>query len=101
MTGVMVSGSLYLFSLSYLVAPLFGWHIESATLAASFATWPVLLKVLTKFVVAMPFTFHSLNGFRHFLWDSGREFANKSVVRSGWAVVGLSVTAAVGLATMY
>lgn len=51
-----------------------------------------------KFLVALPFTFHSFNGVRHLVWDSGREFANKSVVRTGWAVVGLTLVSSMGLA---
>lgn len=100
-TAVLCAGGLYVFSLSYLVAPLFGWHLESATLAAGFAAWPIVAKVATKFVVAMPFTYHVVNSFRHFAWDLGKEFANKSVIRSGWAAVVVSVGSAVVLATMY
>lgn len=99
-TGVVLSGGLYIFGLSYLVAPLFGWHLESATLAAGFAAWPALLQIATKFVVAMPFTFHSINGIRHLIWDTGKQFANKSVIRSGWVAVGLSTASALYLATM-
>jgi len=67
-------------------------------MAAAFGAWPLLAKVLAKFVVAVPFTFHSFNGLRHLVWDMGKEFANKSVVRTGWTVVGVSVASALGLA---
>lgn len=87
----MLSGGLYIFATAYLAAPLFGWHLESASIAAAVATWPVLLKLGLKFVASLPFTFHSLNGVRHLVWDTGRELSNKAVQRTGWAVVGGTV----------
>ena len=87
-TGVSVSGGLYVFALAYLASPLLGWHLESASLAAAVATWPFVVKVGAKFLVALPFTFHSLNGLRHLAWDTGRELSNKAVQRTGWMVVG-------------
>ncbi|KAL8959487.1 MAG: hypothetical protein Q9193_003658, partial [Seirophora villosa] len=84
-TGSVLSGGFYVFGFAYLVSPLLGWHIESAALAQSFAELPTLVKGGLKFLVALPFTFHSFNGVRHLIWDSGREFANKSVVRTGKA----------------
>jgi len=77
-----------------------GWHLESASIAAAFATWPIALKVATKFAIAMPFTFHSFNGIRHLVWDTGRQFNNKAVIRTGWTVVGISTVSALYLATM-
>ena len=57
-----------------------------------------VLKGLVKFSIAWPFTYHLLNGVRHLVWDTGRELSNKGVQRTGWAVVGLSVVSAAGLA---
>lgn len=54
-----------------------GWHVESAVIAASFASWPVIAQILTKVTLALPFTFHSLNGIRHLVWDTA------SMVRFG------------------
>ena len=75
-----------------------GWHLESATIAAAFGGLPVVAKVLMKMLVAWPFTFHSFNGVRHLVWDTGRAFTNKQVAQTGWFVVGLSVVSALGLA---
>jgi succinate dehydrogenase (ubiquinone) cytochrome b560 subunit len=97
-TGVALSGTLYLFGLGYLVAPFLGWHLESAVLAASFAAWPVAAKVLTKTLFAIPFVFHSLNGIRHIIWDFGLQFSKQQVARSGWTVVGLTVVGSLYLA---
>lgn len=82
------------------MAPALGWHFDSATLAAAFGAWPLALKVAAKFTIALPFTYHSFNGIRHLAWDTGRIFANKTVVRTGWTVVGLSITSALYLALL-
>ncbi|OAP61655.1 succinate dehydrogenase, cytochrome b556 subunit [Fonsecaea erecta] len=96
-TGASLSGAIYVFGAAYLVAPLFGWHLESASLAASFAAMPVILKVGIKALIAFPFTFHGLNGIRHLVWDTGAAFTNQQVIWTGWTVVGLSVVSALGL----
>ncbi|KAL8877121.1 MAG: hypothetical protein Q9198_004806, partial [Flavoplaca austrocitrina] len=97
-TGSLLSGGFYMFGAAYLISPVFGWHLESSALAASFAELPTAVKVLLKFGVALPFTFHSWNGIRHLVWDTGREFANKSVVRTGQVVIGLTVVSSGALA---
>ena len=89
-----------MFGAAYALAPLFGWHVEASTLAAAFGAWPVALKFLTKYFVSLPFTFHSFNGLRHLLWDTGREFGNKQVIRSGWLVIGLTFVGSGVLAYM-
>ena len=66
--------------------------------AAAFAAWPLAAKVLVKTFFALPFTFHSFNGIRHLMWDFTIGITNKQVAQTGWAVVGLSVVSALGLA---
>lgn len=99
-TGSVLSGGLYVFASAYLVAPLFGWHLESASLAAAFGSLPVLAKFGIKLTTALPFTFHAFNGVRHLVWDLGKELTNKQVIKTGWTVVGLSVSSAVLLALL-
>jgi succinate dehydrogenase (ubiquinone) cytochrome b560 subunit len=99
-TGVALSGAFYLYGMAYLVAPTLGWHIESASIAAAFATWPVVAKFSVKLIAALPFTFHSLNGIRHLVWDFTLGLKNKQVNATGWTVVGLSVVSAIGLALL-
>jgi len=86
--------------MEYLIAPVTGWHYESPSIAAAFATWLVTLKIATMLAIAIPFTFHSFNGIRHLGWDTGRQFTNKTVIRTGWAVVGISTVSALYLAIM-
>lgn len=97
-SGVALAGSLYLWAPAYLAAPLLGWHLESASMAAAFGALPVVAKVLIKFGVALPFTFHGFNGLRHFAWDMGKQLTNKQVIVTGWTVAGLTVTSALALA---
>ncbi|KAL1302976.1 hypothetical protein AAFC00_003293 [Neodothiora populina] len=97
-TGITLSAPLYLFSLAYLAAPAFGWHLESASIAAAFGAWPVAAKFLTKFIIAMPFTFHSFNGLRHLAWDVTVGITNKQVQITGWSVVALTTLSSALLA---
>ncbi|RHZ44634.1 succinate dehydrogenase cytochrome b560 subunit [Aspergillus thermomutatus] len=99
-TGIALSGSLYLFATAYLAAPLFGWHLESASIAAAFGALPIAAKVLIKGTAAFPFVYHCLNGVRHLVWDLGRGISNQQVIKSGWAVVGLTVVSALTLALL-
>lgn len=94
-TGSMLSGGFYIFGFGYLIQPYIGVHLfESSSLVAGAAALPALVKVPIKFLAAWFFTFHSFNGIRHFAWDTGRQFKNQQVIRTGWFVVGLSVITA-------
>lgn len=99
-TGSLLAGAFYCFGATYLVSPLFGWYLDSATLATAFGSLPVAAKVSAKFAMAFPFTFHGINGVGHLVWDTGRRFKIKQIVGQGWTVLGLSVASALYLATM-
>ncbi|KAM3082959.1 hypothetical protein ACMFMF_002608 [Clarireedia jacksonii] len=100
-TGCILSGSFYVFGLTYLASPLLGWHMDTASMAAAFAAWPMALQGLAKFTFALPFTYHGFNGLRHLAWDAGKTFKNKEVIRTGWTIVGLSVTSALALVAFF
>ncbi|KAJ5794680.1 hypothetical protein N7457_001279 [Penicillium paradoxum] len=97
-SGVALSGSVYLWATAYLASPVLGWHVESASMVAAMAALPIAAKVLLKTTLALPFTYHSFNGIRHLMWDTGRGLTNPVIIKTGWAVIGLSVASAVGLA---
>jgi len=97
-TGAGFSAALYLYAASYLVAPLTGWHLESASLAAAIGAWPVALKGGLKFFIAWPFVFHALNGVRHFVFDFAKGFARPQIKTWGLAVWGASVLGGLGIA---
>ncbi|KAF1954116.1 succinate dehydrogenase subunit C [Byssothecium circinans] len=92
-TGLILSGSLYLFGIAYLAAPTLGWHMESQSLIAAVGAWPVWAKVSAKLGISLPFFYHCLNGLRHLTWDLGKAMTNKAVAQTGWTVVALSVVA--------
>jgi len=100
-TGCVVSGGLYVFGFGYLVAPLLGWHWNSAALVAGFAALPLVAKVALKTTLAFPFVFHCLNGLRHLAWDFAVGINNKTVAQTGWTVVGASVLGTLYLALAY
>ncbi|KAH9909506.1 hypothetical protein F4778DRAFT_711726 [Xylariomycetidae sp. FL2044] len=97
-TGSMFTGALYTFSTAYLVAPLMGWHLESASLVEAFASLPPALKVGTKFLVAWPFFFHFFNGTRHLIWDFAIGFQKGNLSKGSWVIWGGSLATALGLA---
>lgn len=97
-TGVILSGPLYLWATAYLASPVLGWHLESASMVAAMGALPVAAKILLKTTLALPFTYHSLNGLRHLTWDLGRGLTNPAIIKSGWVVIGLSVSSALALA---
>ncbi|ODM20008.1 hypothetical protein SI65_04994 [Aspergillus cristatus] len=97
-TGLILSGGLYLYSTAYLAAPVLGWHLETASVAAAFGALPLVAKVGLKSLMAFPFVYHCMNGVRHLVWDLGRGITNKQVIKSGWTVVGLSVLSTLVLA---
>ncbi|KAH8164470.1 hypothetical protein CIB48_g3781 [Xylaria polymorpha] len=96
-TGGGFTAALYVFSISYLAAPLTGWHLESTTLAAAAAGLPVAVKGGLKFLLTWPFMFHLFNGSRHLVWDLAKGF-NKPVVQAGnWGIWGASLVSALGI----
>ncbi|KIV86120.1 succinate dehydrogenase, cytochrome b556 subunit [Exophiala sideris] len=99
-TGAFLSVAVYAYGAAYLVAPLFGWHLESAAVAASFGALPIFAKVLAKTFLAFPFTYHSLNGIRHLVWDTGAALTNKQVIVTGWTTIGLATVTALALVFM-
>ncbi|KLU85016.1 succinate dehydrogenase cytochrome B subunit [Magnaporthiopsis poae ATCC 64411] len=100
-TGTFLSATLYGFGAAYLAAPLTGWHLESASIAAAVGAWPAFAKGGLKFLIAWPFTFHSFNGVRHLVWDTARGFERtglKALSRYVWVA---SVLSAVGLVAFF
>jgi succinate dehydrogenase (ubiquinone) cytochrome b560 subunit len=100
-TGATLSGGMYVFATAYLAAPLLGWHLESASLAAAFGALPVAMKGGLKFLVAWPFTYHVINGVKHLVYDVGIGFVKKSLLTQGWSVWGASLVAALYFGFFY
>jgi succinate dehydrogenase (ubiquinone) cytochrome b560 subunit len=81
-TGVTLSGASYLYFITYLVAPLAGLHIESASIASAFAAMPLIVKGAVKFALSFPFAYHFINGVKHFVYDAGKGYA-KATIKKG------------------
>lgn len=92
-TGLLIAAPVYLFGMTYAVAPTLGVAMDSASIAASFAALPVAAKVAVKLTAATPFVYHSLNGMRHLVWDSARFMHIPGVYKTGYVVVGLTAAA--------
>ncbi|CAO2647402.1 Nn.00g083240.m01.CDS01 [Neocucurbitaria sp. VM-36] len=90
-SGLMLSGPLYIFGIAYLAAPTLGWHLETQSMVAAVAAWSATSKIALKTFFALPFFYHGINGFRHLAWDLGVGFKNQTVIRTGWTMIGLSV----------
>lgn len=96
-TGSVLSGGIYIFGATYAVSPLFGWHLETATMAAAFGGLPLAAKLGIKGMIALPFTYHSWNGIRHLMWDATKGLDLKNVYRTGYMVMGLTAISTVAL----
>jgi succinate dehydrogenase cytochrome b556 subunit len=70
-TGVGLSGLLYVGSLVYLFHPMYP-ALDSAHLVQLVADLPTWFKGSVKLALAGAFTLHSYNGIRHLMWDMGR-----------------------------
>lgn len=71
--------------ISYWVTAIESMQLSSPTIA------------FIKFYVALPVTYHTLNGIRHLAWDNGQNLELKDVYRTGYIVLALSVLSALGL----
>ncbi|KAI1329859.1 succinate dehydrogenase cytochrome b subunit [Xylariaceae sp. FL0255] len=100
-TGGLFTSGLYIFSISYLAAPLLGWHLESQSLAAAAASLPFAVSAALKFGLAWPFTFHLFNGTRHLVWDFAKGFSRPVIKQTNWAIWGASLLTALGLVAAF
>lgn len=96
-TGAALSALLYGFTISYVVLPYVGFPFTSTDVVQLVSTLPDFVKYTGKALLAAPFAFHSLNGIRHLAWDSGKFLSIKGVYSTGYAVIGASALATLGL----
>ncbi|TIA89446.1 hypothetical protein E3P99_02077 [Wallemia hederae] len=96
-TGVGLSAGMYAFAIGYVSLPLANAGFDSAALIELAQSAPVWLKALIKAPVAAAFSYHSLNGIRHLLWDTGKFLTLKGAYQSGYAVIGLTAVSTIGL----
>ncbi|KAF8510788.1 succinate dehydrogenase cytochrome b560 subunit [Gautieria morchelliformis] len=96
-TGSALSVLLYGFSLSYLILPAVGMPFDGSQFVDFVHSLPEWVKYVNKVLLAAPFAFHSWNGIRHLLWDTGRFLSVKGAYATGYAVLGATAITTVGL----
>ncbi|CAG8726115.1 26247_t:CDS:2, partial [Gigaspora rosea] len=90
--GILAAGAI-----AYAIQGPLGLGLNSDALVAEIATLPTSLKLIGKFSLAFPFAYHSFNGVRHLIWDTGSALTLKGVYTTGYTVLGLSAISTLGL----
>ncbi|KAH7097248.1 cytochrome b560 subunit of succinate dehydrogenase [Auriculariales sp. MPI-PUGE-AT-0066] len=96
-TGVALSVLLYGFSIAYVVAPYAGMPFDSTAVVETVHQLPEWVKYAGKTLLAAPFAFHSFNGVRHLLWDTGRFLTLKGAYSTGYTMLGATAIGTVVL----
>ncbi|CAO1623930.1 unnamed protein product [Jaminaea pallidilutea] len=98
-TGTGLSVALYAYAIAFLGARYTG-HAEvlsSPYLTQLVASAPFWLKLSLKAPIAAAFNYHNFNGIRHLAWDWGYCLSIKGCYQSGYAVIGATALATVGM----
>lgn len=95
--AIIITIPVYAFGAAYLFAPLFGWHLDTASMVEWFGGLSVGSRTAVKSFFALPFVFHVLHGLRHLIWDTGMMLTNKQVQITGWATIIGSLLGTIGL----
>jgi len=96
-TGCTLSATMYAFMGAYLVAPVVGLHLETASVAAAFGGLPIVVKGGVKLALGFPFVYHLINGFKHLLYDMGKGFAKPTIKKTDNILWAASILGAIGL----
>ncbi len=89
-SAILITTPVYLFGAAYLFSPLFGWHLDTASLVEWFGSLSSGTRLAVKGVFGFPFCFHIVHGLRHLIWDTGMMLSNRQVAVSGWLGLGVS-----------
>ncbi|ORZ41113.1 hypothetical protein BCR44DRAFT_1509417 [Catenaria anguillulae PL171] len=93
-TGAATGGAFYLAGFAAAAG------LGSAELVQLAAAVPAPLFFLAKLGIAVPTSYHTFNGLRHLVWDSGRALDLKGVYQTGYAVLAATAVGTVGLMMM-
>ncbi|KAM0788463.1 hypothetical protein ACM66B_001596 [Microbotryomycetes sp. NB124-2] len=96
-TGAGLSVGFYAVFLDYVLAPAFGYQVDSSAIVQFVADLPSWFVLTVKSGLGFAFSYHTINGIRHLLWDSGRLLDLKTSYAAGYAVIASSVAATIGL----
>lgn len=95
--AIIITLPVYVFGAAYVFAPLFGWHLDTASLVEWFGNLSWGTRTAVKSFFGFPFIFHILHGLRHLIWDTGAMLTNRQVRITGWATIIGSVLGTIGL----
>ncbi|XP_071523245.1 succinate dehydrogenase cytochrome b560 subunit, mitochondrial-like [Panulirus ornatus] len=87
-SGIVLSGVLSAFSIGMLALP--GSYPYYLGLVQTMEFGGLII-FGAKFCLALPFMYHLCNGIRHLVWDLGYGFTLRTLYKTGYAVVGLSL----------
>ncbi|KAK4053432.1 cytochrome b subunit of succinate dehydrogenase, Sdh3p [Microbotryomycetes sp. JL201] len=96
-TGAALSVGFYAVFLDYVLAPAFGYQVDSTAIVQFVADLPSWFVMTVKSGAGFAFSYHTINGIRHLLWDTGRLLDLKTSYAAGYAVIASSIAATVGL----
>jgi len=91
-TGIIMGVALYAISAGLLIMP---GDLPSYIEVVKNAQLSPALLFMGKTLMAFPLVYHYINGIRHLTWDSGHGFEMKTQYKTGYAVVGSSITLAI------
>lgn len=80
-----ITAVFYAVAIAYVIFP-----APSAMIIPFIHSFPAYIVMSGKFILAAPFFFHSLNGVRHLIWDTGRMLDLPGVYHSGYVVLALT-----------
>jgi succinate dehydrogenase (ubiquinone) cytochrome b560 subunit len=90
-TGTGLATLIYGFGLYY---AMIGPSAVTEQLAMAVASAPTAMVVSGKFILSLPFFFHTLNGVRHLVWDTGSALSLRGTYVGGWIVNSASIVLA-------
>jgi len=96
-SAILIAAPVYIFGAAYLISPVMGWQLDTASLVEWFGGLPVGARLAFKGFFGFPFVFHIVHGLKHLVWDTGAMLTNRQVRVTGWLGLGVSVVGTAGL----
>jgi succinate dehydrogenase (ubiquinone) cytochrome b560 subunit len=96
-TGTTLSVASYAFFATYLLAPVIGLHLDTASLVSAFAGLPMMVKSGIKLAISFPFAFHFANGLKQLYSDMGFGFSKRAIKRTDYIIWSAGVLGAMYL----
>lgn len=92
-TGTGIAGVVYGFGMTSSLTSSSQYELTNK-ICEMIGMMPLWMVLMGKFVLAVPFMYHLLNGIRHLIWDTGRALTLKGVYVTGWIVNAITLISA-------